>query len=89
VGRKLNSQLSLGRILVTDSVIHCCKKQYVHKNRNEADEGLQNLGLCSALTAFEQGGVLIYRATPVVTRSLSFSVLDHTDKSPRKGMLRT
>jgi hypothetical protein len=25
----------------------------------KADEGLQNLGLCSALRAFEQGGIFI------------------------------
>jgi hypothetical protein len=33
-------------------------------------EGLQNLGLCSALRAFEQGGI-----TPAVTRGLGFSGL--------------
>jgi hypothetical protein len=36
-----------------------------------AGEGLQNLGLCSALRAFEQRGDL-YRATPPVTRDLGF-----------------
>jgi hypothetical protein len=38
-----------------------------------AGKGLQNLDLNSALTAFEQEGDL-YRATPAVTRGLSFSV---------------
>jgi hypothetical protein len=33
--------------------------------------GLQTLGLCTALRAFEQGD--LYRATPVVTRDLGFS----------------
>jgi hypothetical protein len=33
-----------------------------------AGEGLQNLGLCSALRAF------VYRATPTLTRDLGFSV---------------
>jgi hypothetical protein len=39
-----------------------------------AGEGLQNLGLCSALRAFEQGKDL-YRATPAVTWDLGFSGL--------------
>jgi hypothetical protein len=34
-------------------------------------EGLQNLGLCSALRAFEQGGIF------AVTRDLGFSGLVH------------
>jgi hypothetical protein len=38
-----------------------------------AGEGLQNLGLCSVLRAFEQGD--LYRATPAVTRDLDFSGL--------------
>jgi hypothetical protein len=33
-----------------------------------ADNGLQNLGLCSALRAF------LYRTTPAVTRGLGFPV---------------
>jgi hypothetical protein len=37
-----------------------------------AGEGLQNLGVCSALRAFEQGGIFI---TPAVTRDLGFSGL--------------
>jgi hypothetical protein len=37
-----------------------------------AEEGLQNLGLYSALRAFEQGGIFI---TPAVTRDLGFLVL--------------
>jgi hypothetical protein len=37
-----------------------------------ADEGLQNLGLCSALRAFEQGSRDLYRAKPAVTRGLGF-----------------
>jgi hypothetical protein len=37
-------------------------------------EGLQNVGLCSALRAFEQGGIFD-RATPTVTRDLVFSSL--------------
>jgi hypothetical protein len=31
----------------------------MHGDFTIADEGLQNLGLCSALTAFEQGGIFI------------------------------
>jgi hypothetical protein len=38
-----------------------------------ASEGLQNLSLCSALRAFEQGD--LYRATPAVTQYLGFSGL--------------
>jgi hypothetical protein len=38
-------------------------------------KGLQNLGLCSALRAFEQGRIFKYRTTPAVTRGLSFSGL--------------
>jgi hypothetical protein len=38
-----------------------------------ANGGLQNLGLCSALSAFEQGGRYLYHAMPVVTRDLGFS----------------
>jgi hypothetical protein len=37
------------------------------------DEGLQNLGLCPALRAFEQGEILI--ATPAVSHGLSFFCL--------------
>jgi hypothetical protein len=43
---------------------------YVYRDVTIASEGLQNLGLCSALRAFEQGGifivlhVLIRRTTP-------------------------
>jgi hypothetical protein len=37
-----------------------------------ASEGLQNLGLCSALRTFEQGGIL-YHATPAVTQGNGFS----------------
>jgi hypothetical protein len=32
-----------------------------------AGEGLQNLRLCPALRAFEQGGMGLYRATSIVT----------------------
>jgi hypothetical protein len=32
---------------------------HVYRDVNITDEGLQNLGLCSALGAFEQGGVFI------------------------------
>jgi hypothetical protein len=42
-----------------------------------AVEGLQNLGQCSALRAFKQVGRGLYCATPVDTRSLSFSVYHH------------
>jgi hypothetical protein len=38
-------------------------------------EGLQNLGLCSALRAFEKGGIDIYCATPAVTWGSVFSCL--------------
>jgi hypothetical protein len=39
-------------------------------------EGLQNLGLCSALKAFFQGGIFIMiHATPAVTRDHGFSGL--------------
>jgi hypothetical protein len=38
-----------------------------------AGEGLQNLGLCSALRTLEQGD--LFRATPAVTRGLGFSGL--------------
>ena len=41
-------------------------------------EGLQNLGLCSALRAFEQGGIFIVphlRATPAVAWGPVFSCL--------------
>ena len=37
-------------------------------------EGLQNLGLCWTLRAFEQGWIF-FRATPAVTRDLGFSGL--------------
>jgi hypothetical protein len=46
-----------------------------------AGEGLQNLGLCSSLKAFEQGGIF-YRATPAVTRDLDFSPKDRPNQSP-------
>jgi hypothetical protein len=42
-----------------------------HGDVTSAGEGLQNLGLCSALSAFEQGGIF-YRAAPAVTRDLCF-----------------
>jgi hypothetical protein len=32
---------------------------FTHRDITIAGEGLQNLNLCSALTAFEQGGVFI------------------------------
>jgi hypothetical protein len=32
---------------------------HLYGNVTIADEGLQNLGLCSALRAFEQGGIFI------------------------------
>jgi hypothetical protein len=41
--------------------------------RHITDEELQNLGLCSALRAFEKGG--ISHATSTVTQSLDCSVL--------------
>ena len=39
---------------------------HLYGNVTIADEGLQNLDLCSALRAFEQGGI------PAVTRDLGF-----------------
>jgi hypothetical protein len=58
---------------------------HLYWNVTIAGEGLQNLGLCLALRAFEQGGFLschmycdrreLYRATPTVTRGLGFSNL--------------
>jgi hypothetical protein len=50
-----------------------------------ASKGLQNLGLCSALKGFEQGGILI--VTPAVTRGLGFSGLI-LNTSPFSRLLR-
>jgi hypothetical protein len=43
---------------------------HLYEDVTIAGEGLQNLGLCSALRAFD-----LYRATPAVTRDLGFSGL--------------
>jgi hypothetical protein len=48
---------------------------HLHGDITIAGEGLQNLGQCSALRAFEQGGRDLYRATTAVTRDLVFSGL--------------
>jgi hypothetical protein len=45
-------------------------------------EGLQNLGIRSALRTFEQGG---YRATTVVTRPRSFEFKDRPLSTAMKG----
>jgi hypothetical protein len=50
-----------------------------------AGGGLQNLGLCSALRAFEQGD--LYRATPAVTRDLGVSGINRTT-APFSHLLR-
>ena len=59
-------------------IIHCFTSRsrifHLYGDVTITGEGLQNLGLCSALRAFEQGGIF-YRATPAVTRGLGFSGL--------------
>jgi hypothetical protein len=47
--------------------------QELYEDVTIAGEGLQNLGLCSALRAFSWAGRDFYRATPAVTQSLGFS----------------
>ena len=52
------------------------RESFTHGDITVVGEGLQNLGQCSALRAFEQGGVFLnHRASPAVTSSLSFPFL--------------
>jgi hypothetical protein len=44
------------------------KKMRGYENVKFAGEELQNLGICSTLTAFEHGGIF-FRATPAVSPS--------------------
>jgi hypothetical protein len=48
---------------------------HLYGNVTIAGEGLQNLGLCSALRAFDWAVRDLYRAIPAMTRDLSFSGL--------------
>jgi hypothetical protein len=48
---------------------------YMETSPLPVHEELQNLGLYSALRAFEHAGRDLYRATPAVTRDLGFSGL--------------
>jgi hypothetical protein len=54
-------------------IIYCFTSRsrifHLHEDVTITGEGLQNLGLCSALRAFEQGGIF---ATPAVTRDLGY-----------------
>jgi hypothetical protein len=54
---------------------HCLLGNFVlHGDVTITGERLQNLGLCSALRAFEQGGIFI--VSPAVTQDLGFSGLN-------------
>jgi hypothetical protein len=53
-------------------VLHPAQEFFTYGDVTIAGEGLQNLGLCSALRAFEQRERDLYRATPAVTWDLGF-----------------
>jgi hypothetical protein len=46
-------------ILLFDCFTSRLRMFHLYGDVTIADEGLQNLGLCSALSAFEQGGIFI------------------------------
>jgi hypothetical protein len=66
--------------LINDWLIVYCftsrwRMFHLYGGVTSTSEGLQNLGLCSALRAFEQGLGDLYRATPAMIQGLRFSGL--------------
>ena len=80
------------------SIIYCFTSHsrifHSHEDVTNASEGLQNLGLCSTLRAFEQGGIfivphLLWQGTSFFSVSSEGSSHSVASRDTRKGMLRT
>jgi hypothetical protein len=56
---KIKNKISLIDSLIIYGFTFCSRNFHLYGDVTIVDEGLQNLGLCSALRAFEQGGIFI------------------------------